>query len=77
MNYYDTARLLGIRISHTTQSGRGEYWQVETPCSVRPHPFSKEGAPVYEFKKKCEVEAFIHGYSLVVRYILQVEHTPT
>lgn len=76
MNYDDTARMLGIKLSHTTASDRGEYWQVETPTSVRPHPFSKQGPPVYEFKTEAEVEAFVCGYSLAIRFVLQAEHTP-
>jgi hypothetical protein len=76
MNYDDTARLLGIKISHTTASSRGEYWQLETPASIMPSPFSKQGPAIYELRNKEEVEAFIWGYSLAVRYILQVEHTP-
>lgn len=76
MNYDDTARLLGIKISHTIKSDKGEYWELETPASIRPRPFYKQGPAIYELKTKEEVEAFICGYSLVVRYILQVEHTP-
>ena len=76
MNNHDLAKLLGIKLCHTTASGRGEYWTLETPVSVRPHPFSKNGPPVYELKTKGEVEAFLAGYSLVVRQILTAEHTP-
>lgn len=76
MNYDDIACLLGINISHTTKSERGEYWRLKTPASVLPSPFSKESPSIYEFGTKEEVEAFVSGYSLVVRYLLQVEHTP-
>jgi hypothetical protein len=77
MKHQDLAKLLGIKLSHTTASGRGEYWQLKTPASVQPHIFSKNGPAVYEFATEKEVEAFVSGYSLVLRAILQHEHTPT
>ena len=44
------AKLLGIKMSHTTASAKGEYWQLEPPLALRPHPFSKNGMPVYDLK---------------------------
>lgn len=76
MNELDIAKLLGIKVSHTTQSDRGEYWTLETPASVKPRPFTKEGIATYEFKTKDEMESFVAGYSLVIRYLLQIQHTP-
>jgi hypothetical protein len=75
--YKHVARLLGIRISHTTQSSQGEYWQLEAPASPKPAPFSKDGPAIYQFATEDEVEAFITGYSLVVRAFLDGLHTPT
>ena len=77
MNYRELAKLLGIKMSHTTASSRGEYWELETPASVQPRMFSKDGPPIYEFATEAEVKAFVSSYSLVSRAILQYEHTPT
>ena len=76
MTNNDLARMLGIRISHTTQSADGEYWTLEPPISIRSNPFSKQGPTEYSFTTKDEVQAFLLGYSLVVRHILHTEHTP-
>lgn len=70
------AQMLGIKISHTTQSDKGEYWRIETPSSVKASPFSKNGITTYECTTKNEVDAFITGYSLVTRFVLQDYHTP-
>jgi len=76
MNYQDIARLLGIKLNHITASSRGEYWQLETPASIQPPAFSKDGPAIYELTTEDEVEAFVSGYSLVLRAILQHKHTP-
>jgi hypothetical protein len=77
MNYHKLAQLMGIRISHTSaNTGQGGYWRLEAPASPKPDPFSKNGPAIYQFATEDEVEAFICGYSLVMRYVLQQEHTP-
>lgn len=70
------AQMLGIKISHKKQSGKGEYWTIETPASVKAALFSKKEITTYKCTTKNEVDAFITGYSLVARYVLQDYHTP-
>ena len=74
--YKGIAKLLGIKISHVNKGASGEQWEITAPASPTPPPFSSQGEPIYCFDSEAEVEAFITGYSLMVRAFLDTAHKP-
>lgn len=76
MKYKNIAKILGIKITRTINTTE-EFWQVETPISVDPPLFSNCGRAIYRFDSEAEVEAFVSGYSLVMRFVLEQKHTPS